>query len=67
MAAEFEMSDLGLLSYYLRIEVEQHDDFITLKQSGYAKKVLAKFGMEECNPTKIPMDPGTKLHEDKKG
>jgi hypothetical protein len=23
--------------------------------------------MEECNPTKIPMDPGTKLHEDKKG
>jgi hypothetical protein len=31
MAAEFEMSDLGSLSYYLGIEVEQHEDFIILK------------------------------------
>jgi hypothetical protein len=23
--------------------------------------------MEDCNSTKVPMDPGTKLHEDKKG
>jgi len=23
--------------------------------------------MEDCNPTKIPMDPGTRLHEDKGG
>lgn len=61
------MSVLGLLSYYLGIEVEQHEDFVTLKQSGYAKKVLVKFGMEDCNPTKIPMNLGTKLHEDKKG
>jgi hypothetical protein len=67
MAAKFEMSDLGLLSYYLGIEVEQHDDFITLKQAGYAKKVLAKFVMGECNPTKFPMDPGARLHEDKSG
>jgi len=67
MKNEFEMSDLGLLSYYLGIEVEQHEDFITLKQSGYAKKVLAKFGMDDCNPTKIPMNPGVKLHEDKGG
>ena len=29
--------------------------------------MLSKFGMDECNPTKIPMDPGTKLHEDKQG
>jgi len=47
--------------------VDQQKDFLTLKQSGYAKKVLSRFGMEDCNPTKVPMDPGTKLHEDKKG
>jgi hypothetical protein len=41
MASEFEISDLGLLSYYLGIEVEQHEDFITLKQTGYAKKILS--------------------------
>jgi len=34
------MIDLGLLSYYLGIEVDQKEDFITVKQSGYAKKVL---------------------------
>jgi len=67
MTDEFEMSDLGLLSYYLGIEVDQQKDFITLKQSGYAKKVLERFGMQDCNSTKVPMDPGTKLHEDKQG
>jgi len=67
MNGEFEMSDLGLLSYYLGIKVEQHEDFVTLKQAGYAKKILARFGMEGCNATKIPMNPGVKLDEDKKG
>ena len=29
---EFEMSDLGLLSFYLGVEVDQQQDFVTLKQ-----------------------------------
>ncbi|KAL9258099.1 Retrovirus-related Pol polyprotein from transposon TNT 1-94-like protein [Drosera capensis] len=45
MMTEFEMSDLGLLSYYLGIEVEQTKGQIKLKQSAYAKKVLSQFGM----------------------
>jgi hypothetical protein len=64
---EFEMTDLGLLSYYLGIEVEQKDEFITVKQSGYAKKVLEQFGMSGCNSTKFPMEPGCKLNADKGG
>ena len=31
MMTEFEITDLGLLSYYLGIEVDQKDDFITVK------------------------------------
>jgi len=31
MTLEFEMSDLGLLSFYLGIEVDQHKDYVTLK------------------------------------
>ena len=57
MMKEFEMSDLGLLSCYLGIEVEQRGDSITLRQAAYAKKVLTQFGMAECNPTKYPMEP----------
>jgi len=67
MTKEFEMSDLGLLSYYLGIEVGQYRDFTTVKQTSYAKKVLDQFGMGKCNATKFPMDPGTKLHSDKGG
>ena len=65
MTSEFEMSDLGLLSFYLGIEVEQKEDCTTIRQTSYAKKVLSQFGMMDCNPTKIPMNPGTKLHDDK--
>jgi hypothetical protein len=67
MTFEFDMSDLGLLSFYLGIEVDQQKDCVTTKQTGYAKKLLSQFGMEDCNPTKIPMDSGVKLDADKEG
>ncbi|KAL0410576.1 UNVERIFIED_CONTAM: Copia protein [Sesamum latifolium] len=38
MAKEFEMTDIGLMSYYLGIEVKQRDDGIFISQEGYAKK-----------------------------
>lgn len=52
MKARFEMSDLGKLSYYLGIEVVQGEGYIELKQGGYARKILEKSGMTDCNPTK---------------
>ncbi|KAL9266755.1 Copia protein-like protein, partial [Drosera capensis] len=67
MMTEFEMSDLGLLSYYLGIEVEQKKGWIKLKQSAYAKKILSQFGMAECNATKYPMEPKLRLHKDSEG
>jgi hypothetical protein len=30
-------------------------------------RVLARLGMDDCNPTKVPINPGTKVDEDKKG
>lgn len=40
MMSEFDRSDLGLLTFYLRIEVAQEKAQTVLKQSSYAKKVL---------------------------
>lgn len=57
MNNRFDMSDLNKLSYFLGIEAHQGEGYIQLKQSRYAKKVLAKAGMLECNATKYPMDP----------
>lgn len=57
----FQMSDLGLLSYYLGIEVAQTANGITLCQSSYALNILEKRGMTECNPCQVPMEPRLKL------
>ncbi|XP_051127950.1 uncharacterized mitochondrial protein AtMg00810-like [Andrographis paniculata] len=67
MMSEFEMSDLGLLTFYLGIEVAQEQDWIILKQSSYMKKVLDQFGMGECNATRIPMEQKIQLHKDPEG
>ncbi|KAG6483048.1 hypothetical protein ZIOFF_059688 [Zingiber officinale] len=57
MMTEFEMSNLGLLSYYLGIEVEQQKNQILLRQSTYAKKILSRFKMEDCNAQSIQWNP----------
>ncbi|CAM0953939.1 unnamed protein product [Alopecurus aequalis] len=61
MKSKFSMTDLGLLSYYLGIEVKQGEEGITLCQSGYASRILEKMGMLNCNPTHTPMEPRLKL------
>nr|GEV36276.1 ribonuclease H-like domain, reverse transcriptase, RNA-dependent DNA polymerase [Tanacetum cinerariifolium] len=61
MKEKIEMSDLGLLAYYLGIEVTQTGGDISIKESAYANKILKEAGMIDCNETLIPMDPGTRL------
>ncbi|KAF2306587.1 hypothetical protein GH714_019620 [Hevea brasiliensis] len=61
MQQKFDMTDLGLLSFYLGIEVKQTATSISVCQTGYAKKILEKMGVGECNPCKLPMEPRTKL------
>jgi hypothetical protein len=56
-----QMSDLGLLSYYLRIEVRQGADGIKLCQAAYAGKLLEHTGLSACNPSLTPMEPRLKL------
>lgn len=67
MAGEFNMSDLGKLSYYLGIEVEQGRNYIELKQAAYARKILDMAGLSECKPVKYPMEPKVQLSKDEKG
>jgi hypothetical protein len=57
----FKMSDLGLLSYYLGIEVSQAGGEITLCQRSYAAKILEAAGMTSCNSCSTPMECRLKL------
>lgn len=61
MSARFEMSDLGLLTYYLGIEVVQCKEGIKLVQERYAKKILEDSGMNGCNAVHTPMESGLKV------
>jgi len=61
MRNTFRMSDLGLLSYYLGLEVTQGLDGITLRQSAYATKILEKAGLAACNSSATPMEMKLKL------
>jgi hypothetical protein len=67
MKHKFTMSDLGLLSYYLGIEVAQKGDSITLCQSSYVGKILATAGMDECNATHTPMESKLQLSKQDSG
>jgi hypothetical protein len=61
MASVFKMSDLGLLRYYLEIEVKQSGEGITLSHGAYAKKILEKAGLVNCNPRLTLMENCLKL------
>ena len=61
MTKEFEMTDIGLMSYYLGIEVKQMGGGIFISQEGYAKEILAKFKMQDCKPVCTPVESGVKL------
>jgi hypothetical protein len=50
MVAMFKMTDLGLLHYYLDIEVKQSTSMISLSQSVDAIKLLERCGLTRCNP-----------------
>jgi hypothetical protein len=55
------MSDIGLLHYYLGIEVKQSVNGISLSQGAYAMKILDRSGMIGCNLCRVPMEAHLKL------
>ncbi|XP_013614679.1 PREDICTED: uncharacterized mitochondrial protein AtMg00810-like [Brassica oleracea var. oleracea] len=67
MRKEFEMTDIGLMSYYLGIEVKQEENGIFITQEGYAKEVLKKFKMDDPNPVCPPIECGVKLSNEEEG
>ena len=55
IASEFEMTDLGLMHYYLGMEVWQDDVHVFQGQGKYAADVLKRFQMTDCKPMSTPM------------
>ncbi|KAM1087183.1 hypothetical protein ACFX2B_012591 [Malus domestica] len=58
MTKEFEITDIGLMVYYLSIEVKQNEEGIFISQESYTKEILKKFKMDNCKPISMPVECG---------
>ncbi|KAL8102434.1 hypothetical protein AgCh_027063 [Apium graveolens] len=60
---EFEMTDLGLLHFFLGMEIKQNNGGFFISQQNYAKELLKKFKMENANFVSTPVAVGLKLRK----
>jgi hypothetical protein len=59
--AEFEMKDVGLMQYFLGLEVWQSPEKIFLNQGKYVAEILKRFDMLEYKAMNTPMETKLKL------
>ncbi|XP_017420329.2 uncharacterized mitochondrial protein AtMg00810-like [Vigna angularis] len=64
MLSEFEMSDLGKLSYFLGIEFTETENGIVMHQSRYVLDLPKRFEMVDCNAANTPAEVGLKLEKE---
>jgi hypothetical protein len=64
LATEFEMKDLGMMHYFLGLEVWQKPNEIFLCQGKYVVEILKRFRMMDCKSMPTPMVTNLKLLSD---
>lgn len=64
MKSEFEITDLGLLRYFLGIEVKQNENEIFISQAKYVAEILERFNMQNIKPSPTPSVMGLKLSKE---
>lgn len=64
MMQSFKMNDLGLMHYFLGMEVSQGKEGIFICQKKYIEDILSKFKMLDCKAVTTPLVPGEKLRVD---
>jgi hypothetical protein len=65
MAEEFEMSMIGELSFFLRLQIKQMKEGTFVSQTKYIKDMIKKFGMEDAKSITTPMSTNGSLDSDK--
>lgn len=55
MMNEFEMTDLGMIHYFLGLEIKQCDAGIFVSQEKYVNDLLRRFNLKDYNGVSTPM------------
>eukprot|EP01018_Ginkgo_biloba_P002098 Gb_06075 [translate_table: standard] len=64
MKSEFEMTGLGLMNYFLGIEVTQNSDGAFISQEKYANDILKRFRMQNSKIAITPLAMSVKLSKE---
>ncbi|GJX01065.1 hypothetical protein Tco_0184978 [Tanacetum coccineum] len=64
---DIDLSMMGKISFFLRLQISQSSRGIFINQSKYALESLKKYAYESCDPVDTPMVEKSKLDEDKEG
>ncbi|KAK9740342.1 hypothetical protein RND81_03G027900 [Saponaria officinalis] len=64
MKQEFEMTDLGLMNFFLGLEVKQTREGIYITQRKYAEAILKRFKMDKCKVMSTPLAINEKLSKE---
>ncbi|RVW98329.1 hypothetical protein CK203_034349 [Vitis vinifera] len=67
MHSEFEMSMMGELNFFLRLQIKQLKEGTFINQAKYIRDLLKRFNTEEAKTMKTPMSSSIKLDKDEKG
>ena len=62
LSQQFEMKDLGTLSYFLGLEVTSSSDGYYLSQAKYTSDLLSKAGLTDSKTVSTPLELNVKLN-----
>lgn len=63
MMNQFEITDLGLLHYFLSLEITQNTTCITITLKKYTNDLLQKFGLGNCKHSTTTANANKKLQQ----
>jgi hypothetical protein len=67
MSRKFEMSMMGELTFFLRLQIKQTREGMFVHQGKCTKDLLKKFDMDEAKPLLTPMSTMMTLDTDEEG
>jgi hypothetical protein len=67
MNKEFEMSMMGELQFFLKLQIKQAKEGTFVHQEKYTKDILKKFKMDDSKPLSTPMSTTIALDMDEDG